>query len=324
LAETEKKQRNPFIRIFLPLFLILIVVFAGGMFLIDKYGFFGLFGGDIMDGLVPIAGGDSDFAKKYKDSRRINVLILGENQGLTDTIMLASFDTQLKRVDLISVPRDTYYERPDYPGAALQKINSVYKSEGSSDDPEQGAVAMAKAVSNVLDGVPIHFYEIYSDDDIKKIVTAMGGIEIDVPMDMKYTDKKQDLYIDLKKGKQVLDGDEAVQFLRYRKGYKTGDIGRVEAQQNFMKEAFKQSIGLGFPKVAKTVMDNVESNMTGRMAVRVGSEAVGMSTKDMKTWMTPGKPKKMNGASYYIVDEAATSDMMNEIFSMTPPEDDEK
>jgi LCP family protein required for cell wall assembly len=297
------------------------VVFTGGMFLVDKYGFFGLFGGDIMDGLEPIAGGDSDFAKKYKDSRRINVLVLGENQGLTDTIMLASFDTEIKRVDLISVPRDTYYERPDYPGAALQKINSVYKSEGSKDDPEKGAVAMAKAVSDVLCGVPIHFYEVYSDDDIKEIVNAMDGVVIDVPMNMKYTDKKQNLYINLKKGKQRLNGDQAVQFLRYRKGYKTGDIGRMEAQQNFMKEAFKQSIGIGFPKVAKTVMDNVDSNMAGKMAVRIGTEAVGMKAKDMKTWMTPGSPKTMNKASYYIVDEAKTEAMMDEIFSMKPPED---
>jgi anionic cell wall polymer biosynthesis LytR-Cps2A-Psr (LCP) family protein len=142
-------------------------------------------------------------------------------------------------------------------------------------------------------------------------------------MNMKYTDKKQDLYIDLKKGKQTLNGDQAVQFLRYRKGYKTGDIGRVEAQQNFMKEAFKQSIGLGFPKVAKTVMDNVESNMANRMAVHIGSEAVGMSTKDMKTWMTPGVAKTTK-ASYYFVDEEKTADMMNEIYSMKPPEDNKE
>jgi LCP family protein required for cell wall assembly len=322
LTTESNEQRNPFLKVFLPLFLILIVVFVAALLLIDKYGFFGLIGGDIMEGLTPIAGGDSDFARKYKDSGRVNILVLGENQGLTDTIMLASFDTKVKRVDLISVPRDTYYERPDYPGAALQKINSVYKSEGSADDPAQGAVAMAKAVSDVLCGAPIHFYEIYSDDDIKKIVDAMGGIEIDVPMDMKYTDKKQGLKIDLKKGKQTLNGDEAVQYLRYRKGYKTGDLGRVEAQQNFMKEAFKQSVGLGFPKVAKAVMDNVESNMAGRMAVRVGSEAVGMSAKDMKTWMTPGAPRTMNGASYYIVDQDETEKMMDEIFSVKPPEEE--
>jgi anionic cell wall polymer biosynthesis LytR-Cps2A-Psr (LCP) family protein len=176
-------------------------------------------------------------------------------------------------------------------------------------------------VSDVLSGVPIHFYEIYGDDDIKKIVDAMGGITIDVPMRMKYTDKKQDLYIDLQKGEQKLDGDQAVQYLRFRKGYKTGDIGRVEAQQEFMKEAFKQSIGLGFPKVAKTVMDNVESNMSGRLAVRIGSEAIGMTTKDMETHMTPGSARTQNRASYYFVDEEKTDEMMNEIYSMKLPEE---
>jgi anionic cell wall polymer biosynthesis LytR-Cps2A-Psr (LCP) family protein len=120
-----------------------------------------------------------------------------------------------------------------------------------------------------------------------------------------------------------------VQYLRFRKGskgsgYKRGDLDRVEEQQNFMKEAFKQSIGLGFPKVAKTVMDNVESNMAGTMAVRIGTEAVGMSMNDMETWMTPGEAKTMNRASYYIVDEAKTDEMMNEIFSMQPPEEEEK
>jgi LCP family protein required for cell wall assembly len=314
-------------RTFLPVFLVLIVVFVAALFLIDRYGFFGLFGGDIMEDITPIAG-DSEFMNKYPDSKRVNVLILGQNQDLTDTIMLASFDTELKRVDLVSVPRDTYYERPEMKGAAWQKINSVYKSyiyksskEDLEADKETGAVAMAQAVSDVLGGVPIHFYEIYDDDDIKKIVDAMGGIEIDVPFDMKYTDKKQDLYINLKKGKQVLDGDQAVQFLRYRKGYKTGDLGRVEAQQDFMKEAFKQSIGIGFPKVARTVMKNVESNLATKMAVRIGSEAVGMSTKDMKTYMTPGEAKMMNGASYYFVDAAKARKMMDKIYSMKPPED---
>jgi anionic cell wall polymer biosynthesis LytR-Cps2A-Psr (LCP) family protein len=60
------------------------------------------------------------------------------------------------------------------------------------------------------------------------------------------------------------------------------------------------------------------------MAVRIGSEAVGMKAKDMKTWMTPGKSKTMNGASYYVVDEGETDAMMNEIFSMKPPEEKEK
>ncbi|MDR1953003.1 MAG: LCP family protein [Clostridiales Family XIII bacterium] len=313
MTNRQRGKKKSFGKIFLSVFLILLIVFTLGLFVIDKYGFFGLFGGDIMEDISPIAGGDSEFAKKYKDSKRVNVLLLGHNQELTDTIMLGSFDTELQRVDVISVPRDTYYERPDYPGAAYQKINSVYKTEGVEK--------AAEAVSNVLSGVPIHFYEIISDDGVAHIVDAMGGVEIDVPMDMKYTDLDQDLYIDLKKGNQVLTGDQAVQFLRFRKGYPTGDIGRVEAQQNFIKEAFKQSIGFGFPKVAKAVMEEVDSNMKLKMAVRIAGKAVGMDTEDIATYMTPGESSTFNGASYFLVDEGKTAEMMNTIYSMVPPEE---
>ncbi|MDR2156657.1 MAG: LCP family protein [Clostridiales Family XIII bacterium] len=309
----KRKKQKAFGRVFLPAFLILVIVFTLGLFAVDKYGLFGLFGGDIMKDIPTIAGGDSEFAKKYKDSKRVNVLLLGHNQELTDTIMLGSFDTELKRVDVISVPRDTYYERPDYPGAAYQKINSVYKTEGVE--------AMAAAVSEVLNGTPIHFYEIISDEGVAHIVDAMGGVTIDVPMDMHYTDESQNLYIDLKQGTQTLDGERAVQFLRFRKGYPTGDIGRVEAQQNFLKEAFKQSIGFGFPKVARTAVKEVETNMQLKMALRLAGKAVGMTTEDIATHTAPGEASTFNGASYYLVDAGRTAVLMDSIYGMAPTEE---
>jgi LCP family protein required for cell wall assembly len=321
----EKRRANKqksFASTFVPIFLIFLLVFTAGIFLYNKYGLFGLFKGDIMKDIHAIAGGDSDFAKKYSESKRINVLLLGENKKLTDTIMLASFDTELKRVDIVSVPRDTYYERSNYKGAAYQKINSIYGSEGTKEKNwEDGAVAMAKAVSNVLGGVPIHFYDVISDDGVAKIVDAMGGIKFNVPRRMKYTDRKQKLYIDLQKGEQVLNGDQAVQYLRYRKGYNTGDLGRVNAQQEFMKEAFKQSIGFGFPKVAKTVIAEVETNMAAGMAAKIASRAVGMEAKDIDSYVAPGEAEYRNGSSYYFVDSAETRNLMEQIYSMKAEEE---
>ena len=295
-------------RSFLPVFLILLIVLTAGVFVVDKFGLFGLFGGDIMKDITAIAGKDSDFADKYKDSKRVNILVLGSNNSLTDTIMLCSFDTENKRVDVISVPRDTYYERSDYQDPAYQKINSIYGTEGEK--------ALAKAVSKVLCGVPIHFYEILEDKDVASIVDSMGGVEYDIPMDMQYDSKSGDLHIDLKEGKQVLNGEEAVQLLRFRSGYAEGDLGRVNAQQEFMKEAFKQSIGIGFPKVAKTVLDEVDSNLKATMAVRIATKAVGMESKDVETWTTPGYADYMNGASYFFNDPEGTEEMMNEIYSI--------
>jgi LCP family protein required for cell wall assembly len=304
----RRKKKSSFGRTFFPVFLICLILFTCGLFALDKLGIFSLFDGDILDDIYPIAGGDSEFAQLYKDSKRVNVLLLGTNQGLSDTIMLGSFDTELKRVDVVSIPRDTYYERDGYSDPGFYKINSVLETDGET--------AVAEAVSDILGGVPIHFYEIISDDGVAKIVDAMGGVEIDVPVDMHYADPEQDLYIDINAGLQTLDGAHAVQYLRFRSGYATGDLGRVDAQQAFLKEAFKQSIGFGFPKVAKTAISELETNMTSNMAVRIAGKAVGMEFEDIETYMTPGEPDMIYDTSYYVVDKEAAAAMMDKIYNM--------
>lgn len=241
----------------------------------------------------------------FADGDRINVLFLGSNQGLTDTMMVFSIDTKNKIIDEISVPRDTYYERPNFPGAAYQKINSVLETEGY--------VGVAKAVSNVLGGIPIHYYAEITDDGVRKIVDAMGGVEMNVPIDMQYTDVDQNLYIDLRAGPQVLSGDQAVQYLRFRSGYANGDLGRVSAQQEFLKAVVRQSMGFDLPRVALTAQSVVETNAGFTSVLSLAVKLVGTDGGSFNTWMIPGTPQMMNGASYYIADRAATDEMMRQI-----------
>jgi LCP family protein required for cell wall assembly len=307
----KPKRRISVFRVFILVLVVLLIVLAGVRVIAEK-GFFGWFGGDIMKDITAIAGEGSDFAAAYPDSKRVNVLVLGTNQDMTDTIMLASFDTEGKRVDVISVPRDTYYPREDYPGPAHQKINAIFKDEG--------ATGIAQAVSDVLDGVPIHYYAVITDDGVAHVVNAMGGVEMDVPMDMKYDDAAQDLHINLKAGPQTLDGDQAVQYLRYRKGYPTGDLGRVDAQQEFLKQVFDKTISLSFPKVAAAFADEVDTNIGAKMIVRLGEEAIGMDKGSFTTYTAPGEAGMKNGASYYFVDEGAVTEMMRAIYS-TPAEE---
>ena len=93
-----------------------------------------------------------------------------------------------------------------------------------------------------------------------KLVDVVGGVDFYVPMDMKYDDPSQDLYINLKEGQQTLNGDKAEQLLRYRHGNldkKTGrylgtypeeyggdDYGRMRSQREFMMATAKQAAGL--------------------------------------------------------------------------------
>lgn len=298
MARKKQKKSNGIGKTFIMVFLIMVIAFTAIIFAIDKFGI----------GIPnPIAGGEGPLSDLYRDSDRVNVLLLGDTmQGLTDTIMIGSYDLKNQHVDIISVPRDTYYPRDDYPGAAFAKINSVYETEGI-----EGA---AEAVSNVVAGIPIHSYVIIDENDIREIVDSMGGVPMDVPFDMKYTDKNTDLYIDLKKGEQVLDGDQAVQFIRYRKGYKTGDYGRVEAQQQFMSNAFEKALGWHLPKVAMTVVNNVDTSLTAGNAARFGVKGIFLKKDDMATHILPGDASYKNGASYFFCDEDKTEEMVREIY----------
>ncbi|MDR0851977.1 MAG: LCP family protein [Clostridiales Family XIII bacterium] len=274
----------------------------------------------IEEDLDVYVGQNTAFSVRYADVHRINILLLGHNQQLTDTIMLASFDYDLKRMDIVSVPRDTYYERPDFPRSDLRKINSVYNTEDyvNNKDPH-GAEHIAQAVSDVLCGVPIHYYMIISDEGVAEIVDSMGGVKFDVPFDMNYKDETQGLYIDLKEGLQTLDGAHAVQYLRFRKGengYINGDLGRIEAQQAFVKAALKQSLSKDFGSVIKTAVDVVETNLKVALAAKIAGETVGMNTDNITTHTLPGESGMYLDASCYFADEPATLEMMRQIYSM--------
>ena len=110
----------------------------------------------------------------------------------------------------------------------------------------------------------------------RNIIDLLGGVEYYVPVDMDYDDPTQNLHIHLKKGRQVLNGAKAEQFVRFRKPnkwnkeirkyYDGSDLKRLEAQQDFLKELMKQKLTLKyFPKltsIINEIFDNVETNFS--------------------------------------------------------------
>lgn len=265
-----------------------------------------------IDVLIPEG---SPFFDAFTTAKKVNILVLGVNGGLTDTIMLVSFDIKNKRVDLIWVPRDTYYYRNGYYGEAERKINAAYRNN---------PVNSAKAVSEVLLGMPINYYVIADYDGVAKIVDSMGGVPMDIPFDMRYNDPLDTppLHIDLKKGEQVLSGEQAVQFLRYRKGYPDADLGRINAQRQFMANAFKQCMSFELPNIAKTVFDNMTSDVSLKTALYLASKAIGITTDDLTTYMMPNRPDP--DPPYYVYPKnKEIADMLTEIYSIERPEEEE-
>lgn len=240
--------------------------------------------------------------KAIKNSKRVNVLLLGLEGLRSDTIMIASYDRVSKKANIISVPRDTYYARDGYGKySEFMKINSIY----GTDEKRQQAVM--DAVES-LTGIPIDKYVSIDYDGVRAAVDAVGGVEFNVPFHMKYTDPYDDppLRINIPEGYQIIDGDKAMEFLRFRKGdpgypgYANGDVGRIETQQEFIKAAIGKALSLKLPNVISSVYPYVKTNFTLTELMGLAGDAIGFSKENITTSIIPGEAKYLSGLSFYI------------------------
>jgi LCP family protein required for cell wall assembly len=251
----------------------------------------------------------SPFYEEFQSKDRVNVLLLGVNQGMTDVIMVVSYDMENQYVNLISVPRDTFYYRPGWDANyAGNKINAIYHSEG--------IVPLAEAVSATLQGMPLHYYAIVEYEDIEKVMDVIGGVEVNVPFDMIYDDPTDTppLHIRIYAGEQTIDSSNVMEYLRYRKGYRNGDIGRIQVHQEFVKKVMKECLKAGnILDVIKVAVENVESDITYSMAIQVGTKAMKLSGDSINSYVLPGTDAMIQGFSFWKPDEAGIVTMLKEI-----------
>ncbi|WP_276356654.1 LCP family protein [Cohnella caldifontis] len=200
---------------------------------------------------------------EWTGTERVNVLLMGgDERGLrqgevarSDSMLVASFDPTTKKVHLSSVLRDTYVDIPDH---RKGRVNTAITLGG----PE---LAM-KTVGNLL-GLDVQYYVYVDFQGFIKLVDALGGIDYYVEKDMHYTDAADDhkFDIDLKKGQQHLDGEKALQYVRFRHDAMS-DYTRTERQRNFLKAiADKLKSGwnlIRFPDILSKVTPYVETNMS--------------------------------------------------------------
>jgi len=226
----------------------------------------------------------------------------------SDTIILCKFNYETGEIAMLSIPRDT---RTNIRGRRGQeKINHAYAYGGPK--------LLVQTVKDLLD-VDLEYYVTVDYQAVKEIVDAIGGVEIDVPRRMKYKDPtaKPPLVIDIQPGLQTLDGDKSIEFLRFR-SYPEGDLGRVEAQQYFLKEFIKQTLQpkniTKVPKMIKTYFDYVDTNMPISAALKAIPSLNDISLDNMKISRLEGETPTINGQSYFIPYEEQTKQLVEEMF----------
>lgn len=278
----------------------LVIIFS----IVGLIGYFGykLGKGDfnIFNGLGNLVG----FSSESKDP--VNGLILGTDKDgtRTDFIMFVSYNPLNKKVTMVSIPRDTRV-----PNSIDKKINSLYI--------KQDTAPIIKDVSSMM-GMPIKYYAVINFKGIRTLVDEIGGIPLDVPIDMKYYDPAQNLKIDLDKGYQVLDGEKAEEFVRFRKGYADADLGRIKAQHEFINAAIAQITKpqniVKIPTLINIFKENVKTNMTIKEMLSYANDVSSITKDSISIETIPGEPKYIAGVSYFIYDSKKTQEMLDKLF----------
>ena len=193
---------------------------------------------DILEALPPFL--ESEWERR---ERFFTFLIFGLDEGAnTDTIMVAGFDEIARRGYVISIPRDT---RVDVQRRA-RKINAAYPAGRLHGGGHEGGVEQLKREVQTLIGFRPDFYVCLRMDVVVQIIDTIGGVEINVPFHMRYDDPCQDLFIDIPAGVQILDGEAAMNFARFRvgnNGFRSiNDFTRMQHQQQLLAALFRTMI----------------------------------------------------------------------------------
>ena len=254
-----------------------------------------------------------------KNLDKLQVLILGESTGMSDTIIVASYDPKTQEAALMSIPRDTFTGDKKSSARYYHKINALYNY---GETPEKTVEAV-----NKITGLNIQYYIIVDTKALIKLVDTIDGLYYDVPINMNYDDPSQDLYIHLTAGYQKLTGEQVEQLVRFRHNnngttypyeYGIEDHGRSKTQRNVIVALAKQTLKFKNISEISKIIDILEEYVKTNMDLTAVKDyipyAVKMNMDNIKVGRIPGKDELVNGIWFFFNDKEETKKLVDELF----------
>jgi len=228
----------------------------------------------------------------------------------SDTVLLVRFLPDSKEIHVLSIPRDTLVQLP---GKNVAKIGQA--------NVQGGALLAAQIISHELGAeLPIDRYIRVSRNGLMKLVDILGGVEVNIPKRMDYSDDSQHLYIHFEPGKQKLDGLLLQKYIRFRHD-ELGDIGRVQRQQEVIKTLLQtmtepQNIAK-LPDLLQVAQQNIDTDLTLDEILALLRTALTSDRSKNKFLMLPGRfsSKQEYSLSYWVEDYQAASQMLVNYFN---------
>lgn len=308
--KANKKKKHIGLKIFIIILIILGI--CGGLFAKRVHD---------LDGnwLAALLGHNKDTLKNLD---KLEVLIMGESTGSSDTMIVCSYDPKTQQASMLSIPRDTFIGENTNRAKAGNKLNSFY-SNGSTPEKTMEAI-------NEVTGLNISKYVLIDTKALKELVDIIGEVEFDVPINMNYDDDSQQLYIHLQKGIQKLNGDKVEQLVRFRHNnngstypyeYGIEDYGRMRTQRELIKTILKQTVQLKNVKEIGKIMDlaekYIQTNMNFSELKNYIPYIVNMNIDNIQTEQLPGESKVLNGIWFFLNDKKETEEVVNRLFRNT-------
>lgn len=239
--------------------------------------------------------------KKLREGKPVSVLVMGTDNGAlgrneeywgdgnTDSMELVTANPKTKTLTMTSIPRDTLVKVTDDDGDVhYVKINASYP---------MGGAKLAKHQVKELLGIPVDYYALVNMGVMEKIVTAVGGVDVNNPFKFKYEGHT------FKKGPQHLNGVNALKYSRMRYDDPNNDYGRQKRQQQVIQSIVDNFKDNGSIKMVNQLLDATEDGVKTDLPLS-GVSAIYANYKvtmnNVKKYHLQGKDAKIDDIDYQV------------------------
>jgi LCP family protein required for cell wall assembly len=253
-------------------------------------------------------------------SHIIHLLFLGIDESVdrtigiyrSDIIVIARLDLDKNTIKILSIPRDTYAFLPvrnDY-----DKIGHAY-AYGSRKNlgPEASAEAIERFIGH---RATMNYYFAIKMDPVPAIVNDLGGVELDVEVDMYDPDRQ----VELKKGQQIINGDQALLYLQWR-DTPGGDIDRILRVQHFLSNLYGQLKSRGQVVEAMNIVlryrDGIQTSFNTQQMLALAAYMKQLPEGAISYYTLAGRSKTLDGRSFWIPGDNEV--LLNDFFSDSNP-----
>ena len=245
--------------------------------------------------------------EKQDENPVVGFLICGTDEAglLTDVIFYVMMDTKTQSINILQIPRDSYIGEEYKSG----KINAVY---GAYKNHKEGISALKDVIEEQFI-LPIDYTAVVSLSAFREAIDDLGGVEMEIEQQIDFMENKV-----LYQGVQTLTGEQCEWLVRYRKGYATGDIGRMDVQKDFLTALFhtiKSKGKLDILSVIKNNFSKVITDISVSELMKYAKDVFSNITEeDIALYTLKGEGVLNNGHWVYNLDKENVSQILNDNF----------